>query len=354
MMGKVFSKTGLWRCAVWPCVLAGMVPAVMAGAQDAARPYPQPVRTYDDLTRETGLTGPGAVALGRMAVDVGGKDWPTTVSFRCNAKGGHVVSGLQAPKATKVFDNLYYVGAADVAAWALTTSQGIILIDALTDRAEAQTYIVDGLRSLGLDPASVRYILVSHEHGDHYGGAPLIQELSGAHVFMGEIAWQAIEHMDAHSPLARSPRPKRDKVLTDGGTVSLGGMTVTAVATPGHTPGTFSFILPVVDHGQTHWAAYWGGNGLPHDLRGQQTFLDALYHFSQATSRVGVDVEISPHGDTDDTIQRLSAMGKGMSNPFLIGRDRYLRYEEVFTLCTRARMAETLSRGAKSALSPSS
>lgn len=329
--------------------VAGAVLACALGsavlAQDAPKPYPKPVRSYSDLAGEDGLTDPAAIGFGRMAVDVGGKDWPTTVSFRCNATGGHIVSGLTAPRATKVFDNLYYIGAADVASWALTTPEGIILIDALTDNAEAQRYIVEGLRSVGLDLAKVRYILVSHEHGDHYGGAPLIASLSGARVAMGEVAWSALERMGARGPLANSPRPKRDLVLTDGGTVTLAGTTVTTVATPGHTPGTFSFILPVIDHGQVHHAAYWGGNGLPHDPRTQQVFLEAIHHFAEATTRAGVDVEISPHGDTDDTVQRLNAIGRSAPNPFLVGREKYLRYEEVFSLCTRARMAETVSRG---------
>ncbi|MGE6036657.1 hypothetical protein ACQJ1P_26335, partial [Klebsiella pneumoniae] len=87
---------------------------------------------------------------------------PTTVSFRCHATGGHVVSGLKAPPATKVFANIYYVADADVSAWALDTPDDIILIDSLTNAKDAQHYVVDGLRSVGLDPARIRYILVSH------------------------------------------------------------------------------------------------------------------------------------------------------------------------------------------------
>lgn len=337
------SKLARLTCSI---VSAGLLlGTTLPAAADPAKPYPKPVRTYADLAREDGLTNPTAIAFGRMAVDVGGKDWPTTVSFRCNATGGHIISGLTAPKATKVFDNLYYVGEADVASWAVVTSQGIILIDSLTTSAEAQKYIVDGLKSVGLDPRNVKYILVSHEHGDHYGGAPLIQSLSGAHVAMSEIAWDALQRMNPNSPLAKSPRPNRDLVLRDGGTITLGDTTITTVATPGHTPGTYSFILPVKDHGQTHWAAYWGGNGLPMDSKNQQVFLNSIAKFSQATTRANVDVEISPHGDTDDTVQRLNMIGKASTNPFLIGREKYQRYEEVFSLCTRARMASPVVSG---------
>jgi len=322
------------------CAVAGIGGAAIQAAPQH-RELPKPVRNYAELIRETGLSTPAAIAYGRMAVDVGGKDWPTTVSFRCHATGGHVVSGLKAPPATKVIDNLYYVGDADVSAWALDTPDGIILIDSLTTAKDAQQYVIDGLRSVGLDPARIRYILVSHEHGDHYGGAPLIQQLSGARVGMSEPAWTGLERMTSASLLAASPRPKRDLVLKDGDTVTLGGVSVTAIATPGHTPGTLSFILPVKEAGQTHMAAYWGGNGFPAKLEDRRTFLTAIDHFAEATARAKVDVELSSHGDTDDLIARLARRRAGAkTNPFLIGQESYLRFEEVYRLCSRARMAQ--------------
>lgn len=330
-------------------IISACALTILSGAAIHAAPehreLPKPVRTYAELIRETGLSTPAAIAYGRMAVDVGGKDWPTTVSFRCHATGGHVVSGLKAPPATKVFDNLYYVGDADVSAWALDTPDGIILIDSLTTAKDGQQYVIDGLRSLGLDPARIRYILVSHEHGDHYGGAPLIQQLSGARVGMSEAAWQGLEHMTSASPLAASPRPRRDLVLKDGDTVMLGGATVTAVSTPGHTPGTMSFIVPVKDGGQTHMAAYWGGNGFPGKLEDRRTFLTAIDHFAEATTRENVDVELSSHGDTDDLVARLARRRAGAkTNPFLVGRESYLRFEEVYRQCSRARMAQVAGK----------
>src|SRR5215472_16418855 len=72
----------------------------------------------------------------------------------------------------KVFDNLYFVGTKIHSSWALTTSAGIILIDTLYDYA-AEEAIVGGLKRLGLDPTSVKYVIVSHAHGDHVGGAKL-------------------------------------------------------------------------------------------------------------------------------------------------------------------------------------
>lgn len=320
--------------------LAATLLLVLAGSPALAqerepRRLPEPVRTYDELRRETGLNTPAALAYGEMAVDVGGKDWPYTVSFRCHAEGGHVESGLTAPPATRVFDNVYYVGNADVSTWAIDTAEGIILIDAQTTEADAQTYVIDGLRSLGLDPARVRYILITHEHGDHYGGASLIQRLSGARIGMSEPAWRALDAAPANTA---SPKPARDLAIADGEQITLGGVTVTSVLTPGHTPGTLSFVFPVHAAGETHMAALWGGNGFPRGVAARHQFLESIDHFAQATARAGVDVELSIHGDTDNLVARLAAVRAGEPNPFLVGRASYLRFEEVYRLCSRARM----------------
>ena len=75
----------------------------------------------------------------------------------------------------KVFDNLYFVGSKIHSSWALTTSDGIILIDTLfTYNSEEE--IVVGLKKLGLNPAAVKYVIITHAHGDHVGGAKLLQD----------------------------------------------------------------------------------------------------------------------------------------------------------------------------------
>src|SRR5262252_2401803 len=76
----------------------------------------------------------------------------------------------------KVFDNLYFVGIPSVTAWALTTSDGIIVLDALNNAKEAETYIEGGLRKLGLDPNQIKYVIITHAHGDHYGGAQYLAD----------------------------------------------------------------------------------------------------------------------------------------------------------------------------------
>lgn len=81
-----------------------------------------------------------------------------------------------APEPGQAFDNLYFVGSGWVSAWVLKTSDGLILIDALNNALEARGLIEGGMRKLGLDPAQIKYIVVTHGHGDHYGGAPMLVE----------------------------------------------------------------------------------------------------------------------------------------------------------------------------------
>ena len=73
----------------------------------------------------------------------------------------------------QVMDELYFLGNYWTTAWAIKTSAGIIIIDALDNAAEAKQYIEGGLRTLGLNPADIKYVVVSHAHGDHYGGADI-------------------------------------------------------------------------------------------------------------------------------------------------------------------------------------
>src|SRR5580700_7154432 len=145
----------------------------------------------------------------------------------------------------KVFDDLYFVGSKIHSSWALTTSEGIILIDTLYDYASEEA-IVGGLKKLGLDPATVKYVIITHAHGDHVGGAKLMQDRFGSRIVMGGPDWDSIEKSVNQYP---NGKPKRDIVATDGQKVTLGDASVTLVLTPGHTAGTVSMLFQVRDNG---------------------------------------------------------------------------------------------------------
>src|SRR3990172_9060357 len=119
----------------------------------------------------------------------------------------------------KVFDNLYFVGGKVHSSWALTTSDGIILIDTIYPY-NSDELIVGGMKKLGLDPRNIKYIIISHAHGDHIGGAEMLQERYGARVVMGAPDWDLVaKYPNRYKTMA----PKRDIVATDGMKITLGG-----------------------------------------------------------------------------------------------------------------------------------
>jgi metallo-beta-lactamase class B len=99
---------------------------------------------------------------------------------------------------------------------------------------------VGGLKKLGLDPATVKYVIISHAHADHVGGAKLMQDRYGSRIVMGGPDWDSIERSVNGYPLGK---PKRDIVADDGQKITLGDAAVTIVTTPGHTPGTLSMLF---------------------------------------------------------------------------------------------------------------
>ena len=129
-----------------------------------------------------------------------------------------------------MFDNLYFLGQTEFSVWAITTSEGIILLDAIFDYS-VEDEVVGGLKKLGLDPAQIKYVMVSHGHLDHAGGAKFLQERFGARLLMSAADYDLL---DQENP---SWKPKRDMVVTDGQQLTLGDTTLTFYLTPGHTDG---------------------------------------------------------------------------------------------------------------------
>ena len=125
----------------------------------------------------------------------------------------------------KVFDNLYFVGGRVHSSWALTTSDGIILIDTIFPY-NSEALIVGGLQKLGLDPRNIRYVLISHAHADHIGGAEMLQQRYGARVVLGGADWDAVEK---YPNRFKTMAPKRSVVAADGMAITLGGTTVRKV-----------------------------------------------------------------------------------------------------------------------------
>ena len=236
----------------------------------------------------------------------------------------------------KVFDNLYFVGTKIHSSWALTTSDGIILIDTLYDYASEEA-IVGGLKKLGLDPATVKYVIISHGHGDHVGGAKLLQDRFGARLIMGGPDWDMIEQSVNRFP---NGKPKRDMVASDGQKVTLGDTSVTLVATPGHTPGTHSMIFQVKDNGKPLTVAYSGGTAFnfPNDVPHFDMYIASQRKMAKAAADAGATVLMSNHSEFDNAVTKIRMMAArkaGEPHPFEIGADAIARYFKVTDECAQ-------------------
>lgn len=245
---------------------------------------------------------------------------------------------LPAPPPGKAFDNLYFVGGKWVSAWALTTSDGIILFDAMNNDDDAERTIEQGLKTLGLDPSHVKTIIVTHGHGDHYGGAGHFARKYGSRVVLSETDWTMMEtKLEFDHPLWGRP-PKRDVGVADGGKVRLGDATVDILITPGHTMGTISPIFEVRSGSQKHRALLWGGTAFnfgrnPDRL---QAYVDATARAREIARQQGVDVFISNHSGYDGSVEKLAALASGGANPFVLGAATVERALTVMNECAQA------------------
>ena len=228
------------------------------------------------------------------------------------------VSPLDDPKFQRVepfqvFDNLYYVGAKWVSAWVLETDQGLILFDSLY--GELTDIAIDGIRDLGMDPNDIRYLIVSHAHFDHIGGARRIQDEFGAVVLMTDEDWQMT---DEPAIYREYPKPIRHLTATHGGTLNLGREKLNFMKTPGHTTGVLSTSFTVYDNGYPHAAVMFGGAGLNFDgVERTQMYLDSIAFLQ---SLEGVEVNIPNHQDSGEVFERLEKLvlrGKDAQHPFV-------------------------------------
>lgn len=294
------------------------------------------------LTLAAGLhTGPSRAAVDMEAIlaaeyqGIEAAMCPAPPAATAGATGEMDDYDLHRVEPVRVFDNFYFIGMDNISAWALTTSEGIILFEAMMVANWEQT-IVDGLVTLGLDPNDVEYIVLGHAHNDHWGGASFLQERYGAKIVMGEPDW---DHILTWPQIGTpAPFPAKDRGVVDGDTLTLGDTTVRFVATPGHTPGTISSLIPLRDGDQWHLAAYWGGPSMSFlDPDGLEQYIASTYKLQ--TADPATDVELTNHPWGDGTLAKIAALDdrrNGDPHPFVTGHDGVVRWAEALRRCTRA------------------
>jgi metallo-beta-lactamase class B len=276
-----------------------------------------------------------------------GTEWQEALEFFCGDSGRANRADDPLITPTRVFDNLYALGRTSTVVWAVTTPDGILLIDA-GYQDQVETVLLPGLRAVGLDPSDVKYVLIAHGHSDHYGGASYFQQ-RGARVALSTADWNLIENPPAQpqgTPApAGLPLPRRDVVVSDGKPIAFGGFRITPILIPGHTPGALGFVFAVKDGARTHMAALFGGSILLSGRisdDGLRQYKQSVERFAAITRRLGADVEIQNHPLYDgfgEKLARLAARKTGEAHPFVVGVDAYQRFLTVMAECADAQLA---------------
>ena len=250
----------------------------------------------------------------------------------------------------KVFDNLYYVGATrvtDVTIWAITTSEGIILIDAGNDY-QTEDLVVKGLKKFNLDPQQIKYVLVTTAKVQNFSGARYLQDHTKARIALSDADWTTIEKSNFPADM----KPKRDMVVTDGQKVTLGDVTVTLYVTPGNSPGTLSMIIsPLKDGNQKHVGSHFAGRGFvvaqdgvqyfPTELDAMKIWTEQIKRFKDIAEKAGADVFLSPRVSIDRTVDKVNAVQfrkPGGPHP-LVSKAAVSRGQTVLYECMQAQLA---------------
>ena len=184
----------------------------------------------------------------------------------------------------KAFDNVYYVGVCWVSAWIVKTSAGIVLIDTLHEPFVDQ--LIDNIKKVGVEMADIKYVLMTHGHFDHVGGAYKIKPLTNAKFVMTQAGWD--EAFEDSAASQKTPRPwkmmaNRDTTVKDGDVIAIGDNQFGVFETPGHTYGTVSYSFYVNDGANKHRAFTIGGLGLNaiQDSRQVEAYISSINRIEQ-------------------------------------------------------------------------
>jgi metallo-beta-lactamase class B len=298
-------------------------------------------------------SSPTAQAHIAAAKTVAGTSWAELFPGLCDLRNPNRPFTLPNPPAPRtpfepddwneqpaqIFDNLYFVGSKGVSSFAITTSEGIIITDAMWVY-DIEGSVVDGLKTLGLDPHDIKYVIIPHGHPDHYGGAKFLQDNFDVKVVAprGELELLSVGPRYSNTPLPNS----YDVLIEDGDTLTLGDTSVHFTTMPGHTEAGVVLTFPVVENNQTHQMLIWpAGGGTPGGTDGQLAQARALAALIETAKEKGIDAIAENHG-SHLLINNMQPSDAG--NPFLVGTDTVVDYLTLRMECDLARAENALAK----------
>jgi metallo-beta-lactamase class B len=215
----------------------------------------------------------------------------------------------------KIAGNLYYVGTADLAVYLVRTPQGNILIN--SDFAEDVPSVRKSIEQLGFKYSDTKIVLISHAHGDHDEGVGQIQKDTSARVMVmeGDVA-------EVQSTAQGRPGAKVDRTLRDGDKVELGGSTLIARLTPGHTKGCTTWTMEVEEGGKKLNAVIIGSPNVNpgYILVGNKNYPAIAQDYEKTFTvlkSLPVDLFLGAHGAYFGMKAKYERMKAGGPNPFI-------------------------------------
>ncbi|HYR82883.1 MAG TPA: subclass B3 metallo-beta-lactamase [Terriglobia bacterium] len=260
--------------------------------------------------------------------------WLTLLAVACSA----LLATLPAPAQTgqppnvkpftpfKIIGNIYYVGDTNEAVYLITTRDGHILLD--TGYAETVPIVKEGVEKLGFRMRDIKIMISGHAHSDHVAGHALVKEMTGARVLASELDAVVIEsggaRGDYRGPRANPWTPaKVDQIIRDGEKVTLGGTTLVAHLTPGHTRGNTTWTTVIEDRGAKFNVAFMPSVGRNEGVHvfnypNHPTIAEDYQKTFRVLKTLPCEVFLGPHGNFFDLNGKFARMQAGAKeNPFI-------------------------------------
>jgi metallo-beta-lactamase class B len=244
-------------------------------------------------------------------ITIYGQNW-TPASVVARNMGTKEEQVTQMPP-YKIIDNVYYVGTLTLSSYLITTPAGNILMDTTYER-NVRT-IQKSVEQLGFKFSDTKFIVGNHAHGDHMEGDALAKELTGGQV------WVMAEDV----PALRNIKPEGkehpiDKIIHDGDTLSLGGTTLTAHLTAGHTHGCTTWTMKANEGGKSynvvfHCSLRIGAADASKPI--PQILVDEFNRTIPIVRALPCDVPLGDHPSQYDMPQKFARLGPGRPNPFI-------------------------------------
>jgi metallo-beta-lactamase class B len=245
------------------------------------------------------------------------------------ASGGQYAKTVEAwnkpVEPFRIIGNIYYVGASDVTSYLITTTDGHFVIDG--GFIDTASMIASNIQRLGFKLKDVKILLNSHAHFDHAGGLAELKELTGARLLASREDAALIAaggHSDFHFGDQLTFRPAQaDQIIQDGEAVTLGGVTLTAHLTPGHTKGCTTWTMHVKDGGKSYDVVFIGSTTINPGVKllGEPNYKNIAEDYAR-TFRIlrslRCDVFLGPHGNFFAMDSKRQQLRQGATpNPFI-------------------------------------